>query len=133
TRVETPRSRRSGCYPKRCVTDGKLSNDVLSLTHEVERRRAERRLVERHRLTRPVDPQLGLNPCHTSPHSADHSFALCYRADPPQVSFRNTYPRELWAPDDCRITGRCEGRSSRSQSCLPCCCSYCRRLRARGR
>src|SRR5262249_58500262 len=67
-RIETPCSRGGGCHPERPITDGELSHDVLSVTDEMQRGRAERGFVESNRPPRLIDPQLRLDARHTSLH-----------------------------------------------------------------
>lgn len=64
SRAETPQGGGRRCHPERCFTDSELSDGVVSFTHSVQNRCAERRLVEGDGVAWPVDPELRLDARH---------------------------------------------------------------------
>jgi hypothetical protein len=50
--------------PERRLADGELRDDVVSIADAMNDRRAERGSVERDRIARAIDPQLGLHARH---------------------------------------------------------------------
>jgi hypothetical protein len=61
---EPPHARRCSCHPKRCVANGELRDDVVSVADTVNDACAERGFVERDGFARSVDPQFRLDTRH---------------------------------------------------------------------
>jgi hypothetical protein len=74
--AEPPHDRGRCRHPERCAADTELRDDVVPLADTVKNGCAECGFVERDRLTRSFDPQLGLDTRHRAFLPLDHLLTI---------------------------------------------------------
>src|SRR6266516_4526083 len=120
-RTEPPCAGPRRSHPEHRVSDGQLRDDLLTITHPVEHRRAERVSVERDRLAGVVDPQLRLNTRHRATLPAPPPARKGPAAGSPCIMIKDALlPRRTGAGCRWRACSRRQARLGWSRTVMPC-------------